>query len=301
MLIESGKESFMKRLWMIAASGLMLFAASAQAQQPITATGTDLFAGPGEDYPPVVELGGGYPLEIYGCVGGYTWCDVSYGEYRGWIDGRDIEYPYQDEQVPLYLYGYELGLPIVSFSIDSYWGSYYHDRPFYSERPYWEHHVGPPPDRWDGPRPDWNSEQRDRYDHFVQERRSNGRDPRFYGRPDGRDNAPQYHQQDGRYQQDQQRQLQQRQQDVQQQQRQQQMQQRQQQDQQRQQIQQRQQQDQQRQQQAQQQRQQQDQQRQQFQQQRPMQQPLRPQPQMQQRPAPQPQREGRPPEEHEHR
>jgi len=280
MLIESGKESFMKHLLMMTAGSLMLFAAGAQAQQPITATGTDLFAGPGEDYPPVVELGGGYPLEIYGCVGGYTWCDVSYGEYRGWIDGRDIEYPYQDEQVPLYLYGYELGLPIVTFSIGSYWGRYYHDRPFYGEQPYWEHHVGPPPSRWDGPRPDWNSEQRDHYEHFVQERRSNGRDPRFYGRPDGRDGgngAPQYRQPDSRnQQQDQQRQFQQRQQDVQQQQRQQQ-------DQQRQQFQQQRQQEQQ---QA---------------QQRQVQQP--PRPQTQQRPAPQqqPQREGRPAEEHDRR
>ena len=54
-------------------------------------------------------------------------------------------YPYQSSVVPIYSYGPALGLPIITFSIGSYWDNYYRGRPFYGNRNYWYHRPYHPP------------------------------------------------------------------------------------------------------------------------------------------------------------
>jgi uncharacterized protein YraI len=104
-------------------------AAEAYANQP-----TGIYAGPSAEYPQIFALYPGTPVEVYGCVEGYTWCDVQFDDYRGWAYSGQLSYPYYGRQVPILDFGYRLGLPIVGFSIDDYWGRYYHDRPFYGDR-----------------------------------------------------------------------------------------------------------------------------------------------------------------------
>lgn len=154
---------------LLAAVGVLSVAASAvvYAQAPpVTAGPTVLLAGPGEDYPPVVQLGPGYPLTVYGCVAGYTWCDVSYQAARGWVDAREIDYPYQTGPVPVAVYGATLGVPVVSFDINTYWGHWYHDRPWFGRRGEFVGHA-PPPARWaPGGRAGWSNDRRAHYEHF---------------------------------------------------------------------------------------------------------------------------------------
>jgi len=33
----------------------------------------------------------GAPVTIYGCTGGYGWCDTQWGRYRGWVSGRYLQ------------------------------------------------------------------------------------------------------------------------------------------------------------------------------------------------------------------
>jgi hypothetical protein len=68
---------------------------------------------------------------------------------RGWIAGNFIQYEYQDGPVLLPEYGAQIGIPIVSFVIGSYWGNYYRDRPFYRDRDDWYRRPMPhrPPPR----------------------------------------------------------------------------------------------------------------------------------------------------------
>ncbi|WP_321882427.1 SH3 domain-containing protein [Paraburkholderia bannensis] len=126
------------------AAGLSLAATGALAQsQAYTSEPVDLYAGPSDEYPVVSELGPNYPVTVMGCVSDYSWCDVAMPGMRGWVYAGYLTYPYQGDYVPLAGYGAAIGLPIVTFSIGAYWGSFYRDRSWYGERDRWAH-VPPP-------------------------------------------------------------------------------------------------------------------------------------------------------------
>jgi uncharacterized protein YraI len=108
-----------------------------------------LQAGPDAEYPSIVELAAGTPVQIEGCIDGYTWCDVVTGDQRGWIPGAFLEQIYGDQPVIIVDYGPRIGIPVVSFSVGIYWDRYYHNRPFYAQREQWisRHIVSRPPPR----------------------------------------------------------------------------------------------------------------------------------------------------------
>ena len=110
----------------------------AVAQQLAYAAKTvNMRAGPSRDYPVVATLGSGTAMTIYGCLQGYTWCDVVVGASRGWVYSGNIVYPYQGRNVPVMSYGSSIGLGIVSFSMGNYWDNYYTDYPWYPQRQNW--------------------------------------------------------------------------------------------------------------------------------------------------------------------
>jgi uncharacterized protein YraI len=135
------------------AAGLLTLPGVAFAQsQAYTNSPVNLYAGPADDYPPVSQLPPGAPVTVMGCVSGYTWCDVATPDLRGWVYAGNLSYPYQGSNVPILSYGTAIGLPIVTFSIGTYWGSYYRGRPWYNDQQRWAHHPPPPPGRG-GPPP----------------------------------------------------------------------------------------------------------------------------------------------------
>ena len=167
----------------VAAASLMLSAA-AMAQTAYTNTNVNVRAGPGQDYPLVATISPGVAIAVQGCVSDYQWCDIIVGESRGWVYARSIDTAYQNRTVPVYGYGPQVGFPILSFSVGSYWDNYYRDRPFYGDRGRWNDHPGygyrPSPGRpaWQPPRNDWNDNRPGRPDW-------NDNRP---GRPDWNDN-----------------------------------------------------------------------------------------------------------------
>jgi len=136
----------MKRISILGGLAVSLFALPALAQETAyTTSSVTLEAGPATDYPAVGTFGAGTPVTLYGCLDGYNWCDVSYQDARGWVDGQALAYPYEDQRVPIAVYGPELSLPVVSFTFGSYWDDHYRGRPFFTERERFEHHAPPPP------------------------------------------------------------------------------------------------------------------------------------------------------------
>ncbi|WP_072617584.1 SH3 domain-containing protein [Pandoraea vervacti] len=135
---------------MLATLATLPEAASAQSGQAVINASANVRAGPATDYPVVAQAAAGMPVTVYGCISGYSWCDIGLPGTRGWIYAALLSYPYQGNPVPVLNYGTMIGLPIITFSIGTYWGNYYRNRPWYNDQRYWHR---PPP----GPRPPhWN-------------------------------------------------------------------------------------------------------------------------------------------------
>jgi uncharacterized protein YraI len=124
-------------------AGAMLSPSAAHAQQPnaYLLTNVNLRAGPGTEYPVIITVPNRAQIEILGCLADYTWCDIVFEDERGWMRSIYLSYWYNEYYYPLRDYAPQLGLEIVSFDVDDYWGEYYQDRPFYAERARWEHPV----------------------------------------------------------------------------------------------------------------------------------------------------------------
>jgi len=128
-------------------------AAVANAQNAVTSRPANVRAGPDRSYPLVAHLDAGAPVMVNGCLDDWSWCDVSFGEDRGWVYAPAISYTYEGGYVPLYGYAPGLGIPVVTFEIGPYWDRYYHGRPWYAQRDVWVHRRPPPHMRPPGPAP----------------------------------------------------------------------------------------------------------------------------------------------------
>ena len=97
----------------------------------------NLRAGPGTRYPRIMTLQPGTAVAVHGCINGWSWCDVGVQGERGWVDGGYLQYPYGNRRVVLSSYGSQIGIPIVSFILGTYWGDHYSNRSWYGERQRW--------------------------------------------------------------------------------------------------------------------------------------------------------------------
>lgn len=139
----------MRRRLLVHSLGALLLASLglASAQDAYTSRPMNVRAGPNREYPLVAQLDAGAPLDVHGCLDDWSWCDVSFEDNRGWIYAGGVSFVYQGNRVPLYSYGPHLGLPVITFSLMTYWGSYYRGRPWYTQRDTWSHRTLPPRSR----------------------------------------------------------------------------------------------------------------------------------------------------------
>lgn len=111
----------------------------ATAQQAQTAKWVHVRAGPAREYPLVLQLPPAAPVQVQGCLSDFSWCDViTPDNSRGWIYGGNLVYPYQNNAVPIIQYGPSIGLPIVTFVLGTYWGTYYRQRSWYGDWNRWD-------------------------------------------------------------------------------------------------------------------------------------------------------------------
>jgi uncharacterized protein YraI len=128
----------MKRmLWAIVATLSMMVPAASFAADGYLITDVNMFAGPDSSYPVVQYLPANSWISVQGCTTGWEWCDVVAGPDRGWVAGTYISYMYNNQPVYVTDYGAQIGIPIVSFVIGSYWSRYYLHRSFYRDRSRW--------------------------------------------------------------------------------------------------------------------------------------------------------------------
>ena len=145
----------MRSKQLICALGTLLIGVStaAVAQNAFTSRPLNVRAGPDRAYPLVARVGPGTPVNVNGCLNDWSWCDVSFDGNRGWAYAPALNYVYQGQQVPLYSYAPALGIPVVTFSLGTYWNQYYRGRPWYGQRTMWMHRRLPEHRRPPGPAP----------------------------------------------------------------------------------------------------------------------------------------------------
>ena len=128
----------MKRMfWSMVTALMMMVPAMAFAADGSTVANVNMRAGPDVQYPLILTLGTGTPVSIQGCTTGWEWCDVVAAGNRGWVAGTYLQYTYNSQPVVVTDYGSQIGIPIVTFVIGSYWANYYSGRPFYRDRTRW--------------------------------------------------------------------------------------------------------------------------------------------------------------------
>lgn len=158
---------FSNRLRAAGVSVLMLLAASqAQAASSAYATANvNLRAGPSTSYPVITQIPAGASLVDNGCLADYSWCDVSFGNNRGWLSARYMQVSYQGQRQTLSpAIAFAAGIAVTAFSA-SYWDNHYRAYPWYGS---WGRYPVPPPPRpylpppgwgpprgWGGPPPGW--------------------------------------------------------------------------------------------------------------------------------------------------
>jgi len=147
---------------LIAAAFLLAAPAVALAARGYATAEANMYAGPGRDYPVVDHVPTGAHVDIHGCLSDDSWCDVSWQGDRGWVSADALNYFYNGRYVYLPDYEDVIDVPVVTFSLGSYWNDYYVGRPWYHRRAHWERF-------WRSHRHHFARRHR-RHEHIVHER-----------------------------------------------------------------------------------------------------------------------------------
>lgn len=130
---------------------------AAAATNGFATANVNMRSGPSTRYPAVVVIPAGAPIVINGCLNTVNWCDVSFARGRGWVSGNYIQASYRQNRVYVAPQYYRpLGIPTITFDVDTYWQRHYRGRDFYRERDRWrgwDYRRADGPPRWDDRRP----------------------------------------------------------------------------------------------------------------------------------------------------
>ncbi|MGE0231256.1 MAG: SH3 domain-containing protein [Flavobacteriaceae bacterium] len=168
-----------------AIAGFTLFAAPALAATAQVTADLNMRAGPSTRYPVITTVPYGHSVTVYGCLQGYSWCDVSWRGSRGWVSANYLNYRYADTWRPIPSWGTRIGVPLITFSFGDYSYRHYRNYDWYRYRDRWMDHRPPRHDRGR----DWNDGRRgDRDGRWDRDGRGN-RDGRWdrNGRTDRND------------------------------------------------------------------------------------------------------------------
>ena len=116
-----------------ALAGASLLPGIAQAQAPNGyATGNvNMRQGPSTSYAVITTIPRAASVTIYGCLSSYSWCDVDWRGYRGWVSANYLDFFYGGQRYAIIRYGAQYAIPVITFNF----GTYVPPRPVYTPPP----------------------------------------------------------------------------------------------------------------------------------------------------------------------
>lgn len=129
------------RYWIAVGAIAAAIPLNAVAEQAVTVRDTEVYAGPSSEFPSLAHLPPSVSVNVAGCLSDWSWCDVTFSNDRGWVYAADIAAIYESRPVVIIESGPRLHLPVVAFSLVTYWDQHYRSRPFYGERQQWMSRV----------------------------------------------------------------------------------------------------------------------------------------------------------------
>lgn len=134
----------LKRILMIMAILTVGLPAASASTAAVSTANVNLRAGPSTSYPVVTVVPAGSRVVTHGCVSSYAWCDIAYGNARGWVSARYIQVVYNGAPVVLTpAVAPAVGLAVVTYN-RAYWDTYYVSYPWYrSWSTYYRPHAAP--------------------------------------------------------------------------------------------------------------------------------------------------------------
>ncbi len=97
-------------------AAVTLCATAAQAASGYTINRFYLYSGPGHKFERLDSVPDNTRVQIFGCTPNFSWCDVSWGSSRGWLDAHGIETYDRGRRVIVADDGPYLRLPVVTYS-----------------------------------------------------------------------------------------------------------------------------------------------------------------------------------------
>lgn len=125
----------------VLAAGTFAAALPAMAAEGFTTQPVELRSGPGTGYPSLGIIQNNSALTVNGCLESWSWCDVTIGADRGWVEGASLALEYQNNRSALVKVAPQANVGVVTFSFDDYWDNNYKTRTFYKERPRWQQYY----------------------------------------------------------------------------------------------------------------------------------------------------------------
>lgn len=105
--------------------------AASAATPAVSTSNVNLRAGPSTEYPVVTVVPAGSGVVTHGCVSEYTWCDIAFGTYRGWVSAQHIQIMHDGKSTIVGpAVAVAAGIAVVAYS-QSYWDTHYVSYPWY--------------------------------------------------------------------------------------------------------------------------------------------------------------------------
>lgn len=110
---------------LLVAVGLATVADAAQAEgrNVLSANDVNMRSGPAGSYRKIVKVSGNQIVTVHGCARGFSWCDVDWAGYRGWVSAKFLRLPGMTGG--LAGLAPDLGIPAVGYDGAEYESAHY--------------------------------------------------------------------------------------------------------------------------------------------------------------------------------